>query len=227
MSLSLGVLLSGSGTNLQSIIDRIEENTLDAKIECVVSNVPDAFGLQRAKDHGIDYTVVEKKGFDSREEHDRAVADILLERGVEAVILAGYMRLVTTRLIRNFPGKILNIHPSLLPSFKGTKAQKQAADFGVKISGATVHFVDEYLDNGPIIIQGAVPAFPGENPDDLSVRILEIEHRIYPQAIQWLAEDRLRINNGYVQLLSAASSREEVSSGETRFLINPPLEDGF
>jgi len=227
MSLSLGVLLSGSGTNLQSIIDRIEENTLDARIETVISNVPDAFGLQRAKKHGVDYAVVQDKGFESREEHDQAVSDILRQRKVEAVILAGYMRIISWRLIRDFPGKILNIHPSLLPSFKGARAQKQAADFGVRISGATVHFVDEYLDNGPIIIQGAVPAYPGESADDLSVRILEIEHRIYPQAIQWLAKDRLRMNNGCVELLPKESSKVEFGYSQDRFLVNPPLEDGF
>ena len=226
MSLRLGVLLSGSGTNLQSIIDRIEDNTLNAKIECVVSNVSDAYGLQRAKDHAIDYAVVQSKDFTSREEHDQAVSDLLQEQGVEAVILAGYMRLLSKGLIQDFPGKILNIHPSLLPSFKGTQAQKQAADFGVKISGATVHFVDEYLDNGPVIIQGALPAFSAEKAEDLSARILQIEHRIYPQAIQWLATDRLRINNGYVQV-SGKDCQEEKKIFQEQFLINPPLEEGF
>ena len=226
MSISLGVLLSGSGTNLQSIIDRIEESSLDARIETVISNRPDAYGLQRAEHHGIDNRVLENKDYNSRDEQEQAVLDILQGSGVQAVILAGYMRLLGKRLIRAYPGKILNIHPSLLPSFKGTQAQKQAAQFGVRISGATVHFVDEYLDNGPIIIQGAVAAFPGENEQELASRILEIEHRIYPQAIQWLSRGRLQINNGHVDLISKSDSVEhEHCSGNC--LINPPLEKGF
>ncbi|MFW6415442.1 MAG: phosphoribosylglycinamide formyltransferase [Thermodesulfobacteriota bacterium] len=226
MSLTLGVLLSGSGTNLQSIIDRIEEKSLDAEIGVVVSNRPDARGLQRAENHGIGNRVVDQKDYSSREEHEQAVLDILQENGVEAVILAGYMRLLGKRLVRAYPGRILNIHPSLLPSFKGMDAQKQAADFGVRISGATVHFVDEYLDNGPIIIQGAVAAIPGEKEEELAGRILEIEHRIYPQAIQWLAQGRLQINNGHVDLIDKSDSVKNVAcSGDC--LISPQLEKGF
>lgn len=225
MPLRLGVLLSGSGTNLQAIIDRIEEEILEARIAIVISNVPGAGGLERARKHGLQTRTIDHRGFDTRQEHDAALIGCLREHWVQAVCLAGYMRLVSSRFVQSFPGRILNIHPSLLPAFKGVHAQDQAARYGVRISGATVHFVDEHLDHGPIIIQGAIPVAPHESGDELSARILDIEHRIYPQAIQWLAQDRLRIEQGRVHLVTKSSSGNQgVQQG---LLVNPSLEEGF
>lgn len=226
MDLALGVLLSGSGTNLQAIIDRIQEGTLDARIQVVISNYSEAYGLERARNHGIACEVVENKDFPDRKAHDSAVLDVLDHYGVDTVILAGYMCLLGRDFVQEYTQSILNIHPSLLPSFKGKDAQKQAAEFGSRISGATVHFVDEYLDNGPIIIQGALSVFQGDTEEELSQRILQIEHRIYPQAIHWLAKGRLRINRGgHVDLLSKSNNTQQVL--DNAFLISPPLEKGF
>ena len=225
MPLCLGVLLSGSGTNLQAIIDRIEENILQARIGVVISNLSGAKGLERARKHGLPTRVIDHRDYDTRQEHDAALIDCLREHGVQAVCLAGYMRLMSAHFVQAFPQRILNIHPSLLPAFKGVHAQDQAARYGVRISGATVHFVDEHLDHGPIIIQGAIPVAPHESGDELSARILDIEHRIYPQAIQWLAQDRLRVEQGRVHLLI----RADAAPGATQdgLLVNPALEGGF
>jgi phosphoribosylglycinamide formyltransferase-1 len=226
MPLCLGVLLSGSGTNLQAIIDRIEEKILEARIAVVISNVPGVGGLERARKHGLQTRTIDHRGFDTRQEHDAALISCLREHGVQAVCLAGYMRLVSSSFVQAFPGRILNIHPSLLPAFKGVHAQDQAARYGVRISGATVHFVDEHLDHGPIIIQGAIPVASHESGDELSARILEIEHRIYPQAIQWLAQDRLRIEQGRV-FLEPMKGQALPALVHGQQLISPGLESGF
>lgn len=225
MPLCLGVLLSGSGTNLQAIIDRIEEGVLDARIEVVISNVHQAGGLARARKHGLRTRTLDHADYASRQEHDGALIACLRDHGVQAVCLAGYMRLVSAAFVQAFPRRILNIHPSLLPAFKGVHAQDQAAEYGARISGATVHFVDEHLDHGPIIIQGALAVDPEESAQELADRILEIEHRIYPQAIQWLARDRLRIEQGRVSLVEDPS----MSMGEVRVdhIVSPSLESGF
>ncbi len=195
--LVLGVLVSGRGSNLQSIIDAIDARTLDARIAVVVSNKQDAFGLERARTHGIQTACVDPKPFkdrtNSREAYDREVLEVLKTHGVELVILAGYMRIVTPVLIDPYECKMMNIHPSLLPSFPGLHAQKQALDWGAKVSGCTVHFVTEGMDEGPIIIQAAVPVLETDTDETLSTRILEHEHRIYPEAIQLYAEGRLRV----------------------------------
>ncbi|MCF8039373.1 MAG: phosphoribosylglycinamide formyltransferase [Desulfohalobiaceae bacterium] len=226
MTLSVGVLLSGGGSNLQSIVDHIDEGFLEARIRVVLSNEPKAGGLARAQKHRIQTSVLDHRSYSSREEHDSALLKVLQAEGVEVVCLAGYMRLLGKSLVRAYPGRILNIHPALLPSFPGLDAQQQAADYGVRISGATVHFVDEFLDHGPIIIQGAVPAYPGEGRDDLARRILTLEHRIYPQALQWLARDRLRLTDGRVHLLPD-KERSVKGSRSQPLLVNPPLEEGF
>jgi phosphoribosylglycinamide formyltransferase-1 len=226
MSLPLGVLLSGGGSNLQALIDRIEQGALQASIRLVVSDNPEAFGLKRAERHGIPARVLEPRGYASRQAHDGAVITALQEAGVRAVALAGYMRLVSRRFVDAFPGMVLNIHPALLPSFKGLEAQKQAAGYGVRISGATVHFVDEHLDHGPIIVQAALPVPPGTGGEALKERILALEHRIYPQAVQWLAEDRLRVAGGAVSLLAGEKGRAEIAGLEP-CLIEPFLEEGF
>jgi phosphoribosylglycinamide formyltransferase-1 len=179
----IAVLISGRGSNLQSIIDAIADHRLDATIAVVVSNRAEAAGLNRAKDAGIEAVHVAPKSYADRDAYDAAIVDVLRSRRVELVCLAGYMRLVGPKLLQAFPNRILNIHPSLLPAFPGLEAQKQAYDHGVKISGATVHLVTDGLDDGPIVIQAAVPVHPDDTVEQLSARILAEEHRIYPEAI--------------------------------------------
>ncbi|MFO7728253.1 MAG: phosphoribosylglycinamide formyltransferase [Desulfonatronovibrio sp.] len=226
MALKIAVLVSGSGSNLQSIIDRIDQGILDARITLVLSNKRQAYGLTRASNHGLDTTVVEHTSFESREDFDRAVVREIRESGAEAVILAGFMRILTPFFINSFPGRILNIHPALLPSFPGVNGQKQAAEYGVKISGCSVHFVDEQMDHGPIIIQAAVPGFAGDSAKSMGERILNLEHRIFPQAIQWLAQKRLKIQDRKVEIINGPGPVLE-GSGKGQALISPGLENGF
>jgi phosphoribosylglycinamide formyltransferase-1 len=197
-SLSLGVLISGSGTNLQAIINAIERGELQARIQVVVSNRPDSYGLTRAQNHCIPTVVISHKAFSSREAFESEIIKALQAHGVELVVLAGFMRLLSPVFIRAFPQRIMNIHPALLPAFPGIHAQRQALERGVRIAGATVHFVDEDTDHGPIIVQAAVPVYPDDTEDSLSARILTQEHRIYPQAIKLFAEGRLEVQGNKV-----------------------------
>ncbi len=190
---NIGVLVSGSGTNLQSIIDAIEAGSLAASIKIVISNKPDAYALERARKHGIGTAVVRVKDFPTRELYDTEVLRVLRESGVELIVLAGFMRLISSVLLEGYPMRIINIHPSLLPSFPGLEVQKTALEHGVKFSGCTVHFVDNGLDSGPIIIQAVVPVKDEDTVESLSKRILAEEHRIYPQAIQLFSEGRLEV----------------------------------
>ncbi|HXD76035.1 MAG TPA: phosphoribosylglycinamide formyltransferase [Vicinamibacterales bacterium] len=183
MSHRIAVLISGRGSNLQSIIDAIADHRLDATIAIVVSNRAEAAGLNRAKDAGIDAVHLAPTSYADRDAYDAAIVDVLRARQVELVCLAGYMRLVGPALLQAFPDRILNIHPSLLPAFPGLDAQRQAYEHGVKISGATVHLVTGGLDDGPIVLQAAVPVNPDDTVEQLSARILVEEHRIYPEAI--------------------------------------------
>lgn len=203
----LGLLLSGRGSNLQAIIDAIEAGTLSAEIAVVVSNKQDAGGLERARKHGVPYVWLDAKPFagrlDSREAYDRAVLDVLRKYEVDLVLLAGYMKIVTAVLVTAYENRMMNIHPSLLPSFPGLDVQKKAIEHGCKISGCTVHFVTEGVDEGPIIVQAAVPIAEGDSPDVLSARILEQEHLIYPRAIQLYAEGRLRVEGRRVIVADA------------------------
>ena len=180
MNPTLGVLISGRGSNLQAIIDAIAAGTLDARIAVVISNRPDAAGLERARKAGIETLVLSHRDYPSREEYDRVLVDHLRARGVGLVCLAGFMRLLSPVFIQAFPNAILNIHPSLLPAFPGLDAQHQAWAHGVKLAGATVHLVDCDLDAGPIVLQRAVPVLEDDTPDTLSARILEEEHTLYP-----------------------------------------------
>jgi len=189
-----GALISGAGTNLQAIIDRIAAGRLDCDLRVVVSNRPGVAGLARAARAGIPTRVIEHRAFPDRPSFDRAVVDALREAGVELVVLAGFDRLVTPVLIEAFPLRIMNIHPALLPSFKGLHAQRQARDYGVKIAGATVHFVDEHVDHGPIIVQGAVAVGATDDEETVRERILAVEHELYPLAIQLYAEGRLAVD---------------------------------
>ena len=191
--IAVGALISGAGTNLQAIIDRIAAKRLDCDLRLVVSNRADAAGLRRATAAGVATRVVDHRGFSRREEFDRAVVAALREAGVELVVLAGFDRLITPVFLAAFPLRIINIHPALLPGFTGLHAQRQALAYGVKIAGASVHFVDEDTDHGPLIVQGAVAVAPDDTEETLRERILAVEHEIYPLAIQMFAEDRIRV----------------------------------
>ncbi len=201
MVLRLGVLASGRGSNLQAIIDAIGEGRLQAEVAVVLSNAATAAALERARRHGIEALYVDPKAFPDRAAYDRKLVEILRGRGVELVCLAGYMRIITREFIDAFPYRIMNIHPALLPSFPGVNAQRQAWEYGVKISGCTVHFVEEGMDTGPIILQAAVPVEEDDTPETLAERILAFEHQIYPRAIQLYAEGRLRVEGRRVRIL--------------------------
>lgn len=198
--LKLGVLISGNGSNLQSIIDNIENGFLKAVIQIIISNNPDAYGITRAKKHGIPFVVLKNGHFKNKQDYDTELVRILKDNGVELVIMAGFMRIITPVLLKAFPGRIMNIHPALLPSFPGLHGQKQAVDYGVKYSGCTVHFVDEGVDTGPIIIQSAVPVLDDDTEDTLSARILKEEHKIYPRAIQLFADGKLDVHGRKVRI---------------------------
>ncbi len=180
----LAVLISGRGSNLQSIIDATRDGRLDATIAVVISNRSDAAGLQRARDAGVDALCLRSREYPDCHAYDRALVDVLRDRRVDLVCLAGFMQLVGVPLLDAFPNRILNIHPSLLPAFPGLDAQRQALEHGLRVTGATVHLVTSELDNGPIILQAAVPVLDGDDVDTLSARILAEEHRIYPEAIR-------------------------------------------
>ncbi len=207
--LRLGVLASGRGSNLQAIIDAIEAGSLAAQIVVVVSNKQNAQALERARKHGVPAVFLDPKPCagrpDSREAYDRAILEVLQKYDVELVLLAGYMKIVTPVLINAYQNRMMNIHPSLLPAFPGLDAQKQALEWGVKLAGCTVHFVTEGVDEGPIIIQAAVPVLDEDTPETLAVRILEQEHRIYPRAVQLYAEGRLQVEGRCVRVADAAS----------------------
>lgn len=191
--LRIGVLASGRGSNLQAIIDAIEAGKLDCRLAIVISDRADAQALERALKHGVKGVFVDPKAYPNREAFDQAVLGVLAENRVELVCLAGYMRVLSPTFVRALPGQIMNIHPALLPSFPGLHPQRQALQYGVKVSGATVHFVDEGVDTGPIICQAAVPVREDDTEETLAARILEQEHQLYPRAIRLYAEGRLSI----------------------------------
>jgi len=192
-SARLGILISGRGSNLQSIIDAVATGALDASIAVVISNRPDALGLQRARDARIDALYLDPRDYPDRDAYDRAIAERLRGRGVTLVCLAGFMRLVGQPLLDAFPLRILNVHPSLLPAFPGLDAQRQALDHGACVTGATVHLVSSDLDGGPIVLQAAVPLHDDDTVESLSARILEQEHRLLPQAVGLMAEGRVKV----------------------------------
>ncbi len=188
---NIGILLSGRGSNFEAIARNVQAGKIPAKIAVVISNREEAAGLQRAREMGLNARVIPSKGKE-RQAYDREVVAALREFHVDLVCLAGFMRILSPYFIREFPGRILNIHPALLPAFPGSDAQKQALEHGVKLSGCTVHLVDEGVDTGPIICQAAVPVLDGDTLESLSARILKEEHRIYSEAICLLLEDRVR-----------------------------------
>ena len=200
--LKLGILASGNGSNLQAIIDAIETKRLDAEIRVVISDNPNAYALERAKKHSIKTALITKDKFPKKENFDAELAAALKESKVELVVLAGFMRILSPVVIKMFPMRVMNIHPSLLPSFPGLDAQKKALAYGVRFSGCTVHFVDEGVDTGPIIIQAVVPVKEDDTVETLSKRILSEEHRVYPETIRLFSEGRLVIQGRRVSIVN-------------------------
>ncbi|MGP0629291.1 phosphoribosylglycinamide formyltransferase [Nitrospina sp. 32_T5] len=191
----LGVLASGRGTNLQAIIDHIENGRLTAEIAVILSDKKDAKALERGRKHGIEAQFVDPKAFADKRAYNAALVKILQGKAVDLVCLAGYMRIVREPFFESFPNRIINIHPSLLPAFPGLDVQQKAIDYGVRFSGCTVHYVNEEVDGGPIILQAVVPVEDDDTAETLSARILEQEHVIYPKAIQQIVDNQLRIEN--------------------------------
>jgi len=198
--LKIGVLASGRGSNFQSIINEIAFKRLKAEIVLLITDNPSAFAIERAKKHIIEYLVIPPREYSSKDDYFVKIAEELKKRDVGLVILAGFMRIIGKPLINAFPNKIMNIHPALLPSFRGLHGQKQALDYGVKISGCTVHFVDEGMDTGPIIIQAAVPVSQHDTEETLSERILRLEHKIYPEAIRLFSEGKIKVEGRKVMI---------------------------
>lgn len=194
----LGILVSGNGSNLQAILDAVAKGKLNGEVAVVISNKPQVYALERASIAGITTTYIEEKSGETRTEYDQKLLETLADYQVDLVILAGFMRLLSPAFIQKYQGRIMNIHPSLLPAFPGLDAQQQAFDYGVKVTGATVHFVDEGLDSGPIIIQSPTLVQPDDTVETLRERILRVEHWIYPQAIKLYLEGKLRIEGNKV-----------------------------
>ncbi|MBU1027281.1 MAG: phosphoribosylglycinamide formyltransferase [Candidatus Margulisbacteria bacterium] len=199
--IKIGVIISGRGSNLQAIIDAVELGKIPAQVAVVISNNPKAYGLEWAKKHNIPTKVYEPKKFPDKNTYELEIVKTLRAHQVDLVCLAGYMRIVGEPLLQQYFGKMINIHPALLPSFPGLHSQKQALDYGAKVSGVTVHFVDEGCDTGPIILQTAVPVMQDDTEETLSARILEQEHKLYPEAIKLFAEGKLKIEGRKVKIL--------------------------
>ena len=193
--INIGVLTSGRGTNLQAIIEAVKEGKIEGRISVAISDNRDAFALKRAKQNNIETKYINFKNFKNREDYDKKIVEYLKEKDVDLVVLAGYMRILGSYFIKMYKNRIMNIHPSLLPSFPGLHAQRQAVEYGVKVSGCTVHFVDEGVDSGPIILQKAVEVKDDDTEELLAERILKEEHQIYPQAIQLFSQGRLIIKS--------------------------------
>lgn len=211
--MKLAVLISGRGSNLKALIDAVSVPDFPAEVCLVVSNREGAGGLAIATDAGIDTAVIKPKDFDSREDFDSALDARIRESGAQLICLAGFLWLLGESFVHGWRDRLLNIHPSLLPAFKGLHVQAQAVEMGVRFSGCTVHFVRPELDDGPIILQAVVPVLPGDDADTLSARILEQEHRIYPLAVRWIAEGRVRVSGERV-LVDGGNPPEQV-------LLNP------
>lgn len=202
MTVKIAVLVSGRGSNLQAIIDSIEKGYIkNAAVNVVISNKADAYALERAEKHGISAVFLDPEGRD-RAGYDKEILKVLKQYDTDLLLLAGYFRLLGSEIIEAYRHSILNIHPSLLPAFKGLHAQKQAFEYGVKVAGCTVHFVDEGLDSGPIIIQKCVPVLPGDTEETLTARVLEQEHIIYPEAVRLFVEGKLKVEGRNVIALN-------------------------
>ena len=224
MPLNIAVLASGSGTNAQAMMDKAAAGLLDVNIVLIVCNRPGAGVIARAEKAGIPCRVLDHKAFPDRESFDMRVAGELRRAGADLVVLAGYMRLLSRAFLQAFQGRVINLHPALLPSFPGVHGGADALDYGVKISGCTVHFVEEEMDSGPVIIQAAVPVNAGEGEASLMARIHAMEHRVFPQAVQWLAQGRIRLEGRQVRLAPGAA---RLAPRDGDWLVWPPLEEGF
>jgi phosphoribosylglycinamide formyltransferase 1 len=198
--LKIGVLVSGRGSNLQAIIDAVNSKKINGEIAVVISNIPGVAALERARQNGIKAVVIDHKEHSDRSSYDKQVIKTLEENKVGLICLAGYMKLLSPEFVHHFRGRIMNIHPALLPAFPGLHVQKKALEYGVKFSGCTVHFVDEGCDTGPIILQAAVPVLDDDTEETLSARILKEEHRIYPEAIRLFSEGKLKIEGRRVKI---------------------------
>lgn len=206
----VGVLASGSGTNLQALLDACADPAFPARIAVVISNRAEARALERARAAGVPAVHLPRRRSQPREEYDAALVEVLRGHGAQWVCLAGYMLLVTPVFLDAYPDRVLNVHPALLPAFKGLDGQGQALDYGVRIAGATVHLVTLDMDAGPVVAQGAVPVLPDDDRDTLQRRILAVEHRLYPQALRWAAQGRLRVDGRRVHV--------DLPQGETTWL---------
>ncbi len=206
MSVKIAVLVSGGGTNFQSLIDNVENGNIDGEISLVISNKKDAYGLKRGEKHGIENIYVARSDFKSEADYNLHLIELLKERDIELVVLAGYLRVLSEDFIREFKNRIINIHPSLIPSFcgrgyYGIKVHQAAIDYGVKLSGATVHFVDEGTDTGPIIFQDTVRVYPDDTAEDLQERVLELEHRLLVEAVRLYCQGKIKITGRIVSII--------------------------
>jgi len=208
----VGVLISGNGSNLQALIDDCKRPDHPGEIAVVISNVSSAYGLERAKNAGIPTVVIHHRAYDTRELYDSALVEALKAHGVQWVALAGFMRLITDVFLNAFPSRVLNIHPSILPSFRGLHAQRQAFEHGVAVTGATVHLVSLGMDEGPILAQGAVAVFDDDTENTLKDRILAMEHRLYPMVLRWACQDRIQVDG-------SNELQIDPPDGEARFLF--------
>lgn len=216
----LGVLASGRGSNFQAIIDAIDAGKINAKVALLVADKKDSYAIERAKKHRIPYVYIPAKDFPTKDEFFLKIVEELKAKEVELVVLAGFMRIVRKPLLDAFPMAVMNIHPAILPSFPGLHGQAQAVDCGVKVSGCTVHFVDEGMDTGPVIIQAVVPVLDADTEETLSARILKLEHKIFPEAIKLYAEGRLEVVGRKVRVKPRKGSG---SLDEDAFIVNPPI----
>lgn len=196
----IAVLASGNGSNFQAIIDQVRDGAIPARIICLITDNPGAYSIERAAHAGIDVRVIDFRSFNTRSDYDQKLEEAMDETGADLFVLAGYMRLLNDKTAAKYAGRMINIHPSLLPSFAGLHAQRQAIEYGVKVAGCTVHFVDEGMDSGPIIIQRVVEVAETDDEDSLAKKIIEHEHQALPYAVQLFCEDRLRISGRQVQI---------------------------
>ena len=199
--LKIAVFASGRGSNFQSIIDNIKSGDIPAEVKLLISDRQDAGALKRAEHEEIEHLFIDPNHFETKADYEEELIGLLENAGVELVVLAGYMRILSPLFVKHFQNQIINIHPSLLPAFKGLEAQKQAVDYGVKYSGCTVHFVDQGMDTGPIIKQAVVEVEADDSADDLAARILKEEHKIYPEAVKLIAEGKIKIEGRKVKIL--------------------------
>ncbi len=227
MSLKIAILASGTGSNAQAIFDKIEQGVLSAKVMLVISNRPDAGVLLRAQKHKIPTLALDHNDYADRESFDKHMVLKLKEYGVELVVLAGYMRILSPYFFSAFADMVINVHPALLPSFKGAHGAADALAYGAKLSGCTVHFVNEEVDDGAIIAQAVIAVSEGEEAGTLQKRIQKLEHRLFPQVIQWIAQQRLVKTGRKVQLLPSPEVQDFAIKNDMSAIFNPPLEKGF